>query len=154
MAVTDISALLINNLRVGSVIYTHCAFCTPPKNKYLLVVSLEPNLLVLVINSQIHQFFHTNNTAQYHVTIPKTDHNFLRHDSYANCIDAQTAFKLEDCRQQMVENYNDFHKGWVTDDCLEKVLNAVSTQKIMRKAHKEEIIASLNSRLNCDAQAS
>jgi len=149
MAVTDITALLIRNLRVGSVLYTHCSFCTPPKNKYLLVVSLEPNLLVLVINSRINPFYYTNNTAQYHVTISKTDHSFLQHDSYANCIDANTAFKLDDCRQQMVENYKNFHKGWVTDNCLKNVLDAVSQQKVMRKAHKEEIISSLKSRLNC-----
>ena len=52
-----LAQLAVKNLRIGSVIYKHCNFTTPEKNKYMVVVSLQPRLLVLLINSEINEFY-------------------------------------------------------------------------------------------------
>lgn len=147
MTTNNWATLLLANLRVGSVVYTHCDFCTPPKNKFLLVVSLDPKCLVLVINSEINQFYINNGSDKYHVLIPESDHDFLEYDSYANCIDSQSAFETDGFQNEMLNNYNNFHKGWLTDDCLLEVYNAVSEQTVMRRGHKREIMASLEKQL-------
>jgi len=141
--------LLLRNLRVGSVVYTHCDFCTPdPKNKYLVVASLNPRCLVLVINSNINQYFITTGQDKYHVPVPASDHTFLDHDSYTNCIDAKDSFEVTFLQSEILNNYNNFHKGWLTDACLKDVYNAVKEQKVMRRGHKREIIDSLEAQLS------
>ncbi|WP_141213448.1 hypothetical protein [Pseudomonas mandelii] len=134
---------LLRNLRVGSVVYTWCDFCTPPKNKYLLVVSLSPRLLVLVINSEINQFYVVKGQQQFHVLVPQAEHPFLQHNSHACCIEAIEAFDLTFMHASLLANYSAFHRGHITSRCLKDVYDAVQTQKIMRKVYKAEIVSAL-----------
>jgi hypothetical protein len=137
-------ALQLKNLRVGSVIFTWCDFVEPdPKGKFLVVASIEPSFLVLVINSEINQFFVENGTDKYHVVIPLVDHDFLRHDSYANCLDAKNCFDLTHVKDEMLKDYNGIHKGHLSLSVLNDVYEAVDEQRLMRRGHKREILESL-----------
>ena len=139
--------LLANNLRVGAVLYQHCYFTTPPKNKYMVVVSIEPRLLVLLINSAVHQYYIDNDLTQYHVPVLATEHPFLNHDSYASCVEAFSAFDYSDVRTEVIENYNNIFKGWLTDECLEDVYHAVKDNIMIRRGEQKEIVASIELQL-------
>lgn len=139
--------LLANNLRVGSVIYKHCDFTTPPKPKYVVVASINPRLLILLINSEINQFYTLQGLDQFHVPVSVADHGFLHHDSYANCVEAHTSFDYTDVRQEVIDDYNNIFKGWLTDPCLESVYHAVKNNNMIRRGHQKEIITSIEQQL-------
>ena len=136
------------HLRVGAVIYRHCDFTTPPKPKYLLVVSVEPRLLVLMINSKINTFYVKKNLVHLHVLLSKAEHSFLVHDSYTNCIEAHNAFDIESIRKEVIENYSDIFKGWITNKCLADVYNAVKNNDLIRIGHQREILLSIENLLH------
>lgn len=139
--------LIVSNLRVGSVIYKHCDFTTPPKVKYMVVASLEPNLLVLMINSEINRFYIDRGLDHFHVPVSQVDHQFLDYDSYANCIEAHNAFNLSDIRQELIDNYTSVFKGWITDECLESVYHAVKGNNMIRRNYQREIISAIEDKL-------
>ena len=142
-----LAQLLANNLRVGAVIYKFCDFTTPPKEKFMVVASLDPNLLVLMINSNINQFYVQQGLDHFHVPVPVADHEFLTHDSYTNCIEAHTAFDCSQIKQEVIDDYVNVFKGWLTDDCLELVYHAVKVNNMIRRGHQKEIIASIEQQL-------
>lgn len=142
-----LATLLANNLRVGAVIYKHCNFTTPPKSKFMVVVSINPRLLVLLINSEINQFYILKGLHQFHVPVLAADHSFLIHDSYASCVEAHTSFDYTAVRQEVIGDYNNIFKGWLTDNCLEDVYHAVKNNSLIIKGHQKEIIASIEQQL-------
>ncbi|WP_147250902.1 hypothetical protein [Arenicella xantha] len=113
----------------------------------MVVASMEPRLLVLMINSEINQYFYMNNTDQFHVEIDAESHAFLTHDSYANCVAAHRAFDCTDLKQEIAQNYRNVFKGWLTDDCLVAVYQAVKGNIEIRRGHQREIMASIEQRL-------
>lgn len=141
------ATLLANHLRVGAVIYKHCDFTVPPKSKYMVVASVDPSLLVLLINSEINKFYTLRELDQFHVLVPAAEHDFLHHDSYTNCVEAHTSFDFTDIRQEVINDYNNIFKGWLTDTCLENVYHAVKNNNLIRSGHQKEIITSIEQRL-------
>lgn len=151
MSGNGLASLIQGQLRVGSVIHVWCEFTKPdPKYKFLLVVAKEPSFLVLVINSEINQFYVTKGLDRFHVEVPCDGHDFLSHDSYANCVSAITCFDLTDMKQEMIDNYQEFHKGWLTDECLTEVYNAVCAQTVMKLGQKRKVIAALKLQLGIE----
>jgi|GEM_PF-2515247 len=141
------AAILARNLRVGAVIHKHCPFTNPPKDKFLVVASIQPRLLVLLINSQINDFYVRKGLDQFHVPVPAADHTFLNHDSFADCIDSKAAFDFTSIRDEVVQDYNNIFKGWLTDACLEQVYHAVKNNNVIIRGHQKEIIASIQGQL-------
>lgn len=147
MALDWFSAALLRNLRVGAVIYRWCGFCEPPKFKYLVVVSTEPRLLVLVVNSEINQFYIDRGLDKFHVLVPVVEHDFLKHDSYTCCIEAFATFDLSDLREEILKKYEDVLKGHLTAKCLVDVYRAVVEQNMIQRGLKNEILNSISSEL-------
>lgn len=138
---------LLRNFRVGSVVYTWCDFCEPAKNKYLVIASIDPNLLVLVVNTSINKFYFDRGQQDFHVLMPVVDHPFLLHDSYTCCVEAIETFDLTYMKSQVVEKYKDFHRGHLTSKCLVDVYRAVLAQGVMRRGLKRQILSSLEDEL-------
>jgi hypothetical protein len=143
----QLAELAIQKLRPGTVLYKHCNFTTPKKPKYIVVVAVQPSLLVLLINSKIHQYFYDKKLDKYHITIPKNEHSFLSHDSYANCIEAHSSFDISEIKQSIIENYQDTVKGWLSNDCLEKVYHAVKENTVIKRRHQKVIISEIEKQL-------
>lgn len=131
-------------LKVSDVLYLHCDFTTPPKNKFLVVCCCDP-LLVLVINSKISAFIQSRvELLDCQVDVAQADHNFLEWDSFINCIEAHQAFDLEVVKEQISQNYRDILRGEIADYCMREVYQAVSRSETMVKKHKRLILASLD----------
>lgn len=139
-------ALVDANFRAGAVLYMHCEFTTPPKNKYLVVACCEPELLVLVINSEIHPFIaKREELVDCQVDVPQADHTFLQHDSYINCIETQTAFNMTYVRDAITADYVNVYKGRIADYVIRNVIDAVDKSESMEARHCKWIKQGLNS---------
>jgi hypothetical protein len=127
----------------GDVLYLHCPFTTPPKLKFMVVACCEP-LLVLLINSEIHEFILANDEmADCQVDLPKADHDFLDWDSVVNCVNAHGAFSLEEVKAMVAADYGTVLKGRVADYCLRNVYIAVKDSPTMPRKQKKLILEAM-----------
>jgi hypothetical protein len=113
----------------------------------MVVASTEPRLLVLMINSEVNRFYVNAGQGQFHVLVPVAEHDFLTHDSYTNCVESHTSFDCSQIRQEVIDDYVNVFKGWLTDSCLEAVYNAVKGNNTIIRGHQKEIIASIEQKL-------
>lgn len=128
------------NLRAGAVLFMHCDFTTPPKNKYLVVACCEPEMLVLVINSEINPFIaRRDELLDCQVDVPRADHTFLDHDSFVNCIETHTAFNMTDVRDAIVADYANVYKGRLANYVIRQVIDAVERSETMEVRHNNWI---------------
>lgn len=141
------ASMLGNQLCVGAVLHRFCEHTDPPKNKFMVVVSIKPRLIVFLINSKINEYYEIRGLDHFHVSICPDDHDFLRHESYANCIEAHHAFDYSEMRGEIISDYNNIFKGFLSDDCLELVYNAAKNNNILRRGEQREIIDSIEKRL-------
>ena len=64
----------------------NCRHTTPPKNKYVVIVCLNPNPYGFLINSEIAPFIQKRpNLLSCQVSITAERYGFLDHNSYVNC---------------------------------------------------------------------
>lgn len=136
-------------LTPGAVIYMHCPFTTPPKKKFLVVACCDPELLVLVINSEINGFILKRPALlACQVDIIKNDHDFLGHDSIVDCVETRTAFNLSDIRDAINADYGGVYKGRLQDYCIRNVVAAVIESPSMETRYIKWITESLNATIN------
>ncbi|CAI1135229.1 hypothetical protein [Serratia fonticola] len=146
-ALTGLKQQMVDsNLTPGAVIYMVCPFTTPVKSKYLVVGCCEPQLLVLVINSEINDFISNNpELLACQVDVPKQDHDFLKHDSIVNCIQTHEAFNLSAVRGAIMADYSGVYRGRLKDYCIREVIDAVNRSVVMEARHCKWITAGLSS---------
>lgn len=131
-------------ITAGDVLYLHCTFTEPPKVKFLLVVCCDP-LLVLVINSHVHEYIRLRPTLlACQVELTQQEHDFLSWDSFINCIEAHAAFDIDDLKEMIATDYHNIVKGKVIDICMGKVYKAVESSQTMLRKHKKLILNSLS----------
>lgn len=145
---SSLAALLgPQQLKAGAVIFKCCQFEQGPRDKFLVVASTEPRLLVLTINTAINPFFIKRGLDKYHVPVLLAEHDFLYHDSYTNCIEAITAFDLTSIREEIVNDYRKVFKGFLSDSCLKQVHHAIGSNNMIVRGHQREILASIGAQL-------
>ncbi len=131
-------------LTTGDVLYLHCPFTTPPKEKFLLVACCNP-LLVLVINSEINQFIEAREELlNCQVEIPVHDHDFLEWDSFVNCIEAHAAFNIDAIKEKVISEYPRTVRGRIADYCMRAVFTAVQASPTMKRGQKRQILEALD----------
>ncbi|MNC17075.1 hypothetical protein D3C75_649400 [compost metagenome] len=131
-------------LAPGCVIYWHCNFTTPPKQKFLVVVCCEPSFLVLIINSEINQFIQSKpHLLNCQVPISQAEHAFLNWDSFVNCIEAHKSITLNDVKDAVIADFSHVSRGRLSEGCIADVIKAVEQSPTMPRREKEWIIASL-----------
>lgn len=139
------SSFTSDKLVPGNVIYWFCDFVTPHKNKYLVIACVEPDLLVLIINSEIHQYIQNRpELLACQVDVPQIDHSFLDWDSVVCCVDAKDAIKLNDLKEAITSRYTEVFKGRLQDYCIRGVIEAVGNSPTISKGNKRMIIEALN----------
>lgn len=110
----------------GAIIYLHCEFTNPQKDKYLLVVATDPKLILFVINSQINPFIQSReHLLACQIEIDQESHNFLDHDSHISCHETITSISLEEARRQLVDDISRM-KGIVSGGVRTMVINTVN----------------------------
>ena len=134
---------LQEQLTPGRVLYLYCTLATTQKNKYLVLVALEPSPLFLVINSGIPRFIQADpRLCACQVRLRASDYDFLDHDSYANCAEVLDDISLADIVGQLMEDVSRL-KGGLTTATREKIIAAVHTAHTVSPAHKRAIETAL-----------
>ncbi len=132
-----------SQLKPGRVFYLSCDFTTPPKDKYLLLVCIEPRPLFFVINSRIHDYIKKRpEMLSRQVCLAAGEYDFLEHDSYVNCADAIDFFHIKDIEQQVLKSL-DRTKGSISQEARKQVISVVKGSQTINKLYKGWILKGL-----------
>lgn len=134
---------LKENLNPYVVLYLFCQFTHPlPKDKFLLLVSLKPEPLFFVVNSEMNDYVKNRpHLAKCHILLEKEKHHFLSHDSYINCNEAKS-FSIEEVETQVLENMGRI-KGIVSKEIRLFIIEATKASKTLSREKKSIILESL-----------
>jgi hypothetical protein len=130
--------LIEKDLIPGRFIYLFCPFTTPPKNKYFLVVSINPLVLLFIVNTSVNPFILNNpKLLEAQLLLKQSDYSFLDHDSYLACHEIINQFTLEEIKKIL---FNDLSriKGFISQanrDEIVKILNKNMTLTLKQRVH-------------------
>ena len=131
-----------NQFKPGVILYLHCDFTTPPKEKYLLVAADDGEVLCFVINSEINPFLgRRKDSLRCQILLKQHEHNFLAHDSYVNCCELRR-FDKDFVRDIVVKDIARI-KGQLSETATQDVLNAVSGAKTLSTQEKQLVLTGL-----------
>lgn len=128
----------------GGIFHCFCAFTNPPKNKFFVLVAIDPSLIFL-INSQISQWLASRpNLRDCQVALLKADHAFLNHDSFLDCTQAERRITIDVLRQEMRKDLS-ISKGKITGREQEALRYAVKVARTLSPLEKQLIESSFSS---------
>ena len=135
-----------DEIEVGDILLMHCGICKPPKNKYFIVAVIEPEPVLLFVNSELNNYVR-NNSHLYpcHISIKNTEEDFLSHDSWVNCCEAFHDFNIDDIERDL--KYGGKHCGSLTQMGISHIIDGITKSPVMKRKTKTRIIASLSSAL-------
>ena len=131
-------------LTTGTILYLHCIFTTPPKDKYLLLlVSGNPDYRFFVINTHINDFIKNRQSLKdSQVSLPVSEHTFLDHDSFINCSEIRH-LSMKNVESQLIDDMSRI-KGEISEPVRTEIINAVTDARTLSKIEKKEIIDQLS----------
>lgn len=133
-----------SSLVPGRILHIHCNFTDPPKNKFVVVVSTNPVLVLFVINSVISQWLDARaDLRDRQVTTRQQDHAYLKRDSFLNCTEAIRQLEIEHVEHQLMEDTNSV-KDMITASEREAILYAVKDCRTLSKREIQWITEALS----------
>jgi len=128
--------LIEKDLIPGRFIYLFCPFTTPPKNKNFLVASINPLVLLFIVNTNVNLFIMKNpKLLEAQVLLKQSDYSFLDHDSYLDCHQIIDRFTLEEIKGILFDDFSRI-KGFInqaTRDTIVKILNKNMTLTLAQR---------------------
>lgn len=144
LPLTEQNHLITNAIKVGNVVKLYCNFTKPPKDKRLILVSIEPLIGVFIINSAINPFITRNqNLLSSQISISSTDHVFLSHDSFVACHEVLRRFEYSEVERQLRDNYSRL-LGQIDRVLRDKIIQTVSKSMTLTPTEIETIVKNLN----------
>jgi len=129
---------MITDYQIGDILhfYNHVA-CKP---KYHLLACLDPEPILLIINSEPSPFAQKNpKLLACHLEIKTADHSFLHHDSVVSC--------CEPCSGPEPGETIDL-SGQLANHLFNDLYDAVSVSPTMSNRHKKMILVELDKLLS------
>jgi len=131
------------NILPWQIIRLYCQFTTPPKNKYFLIVQIEPQPLLFMVNSRIHPYVRSRAYLNQCQALLKANQNlFLTHDSYVDCREVCRNFSLNDIATQVEADMRRI-KGFISTESQEQVIAAIKISPVLEQKYKNEIVSNL-----------
>lgn len=132
-----------SRLTPGRVLLLYCDFTTPPKDKFLVLAAVEPELLLFVVNSQVNEFIRRrDHLMQCQVEIGHEEHQFLNRHSFIDCTMAHD-IALRDIYEQLEADINRL-KGEITQSVREQIVAAVKFAKTLSAKQRTGILSALD----------
>jgi len=129
------------NILPWRILRLFCQFTTPPKNKHMLLVCINPRPLLFMVNSQIHPYIRSKSYLKScQVLLSVNQHFFLAHDSYADCRNVCTTFSITDIVTQVRADERRM-KGFISEQAQEQVIAAIKFCPVLERHYKESILA-------------
>ncbi|MBA4318489.1 MAG: hypothetical protein C0412_08815 [Flavobacterium sp.] len=135
----------INNAIVpGQILKLFCSFTKPPKEKYLLLASVNPTVCIFIINTSIHPFIKSkHDLLEAQVLMKKVDYQFLDHDSYIACHELINHFTIEEVKKQLLLDASRI-KGRINSITRNNILISVDNCRALPKTDKKIIVNGMN----------
>jgi len=116
-----------SNLHIGAILHLYCSFTRPPKDKFLVIVCLDPKPLLVFINSRINTLIQRNpDLAQCQIVIDAENHTFLDYDSYIDCSEV-CSFQQDHLEEQAKSQF----KGTVSSQVLSEIDAAIQKSPLI-----------------------
>jgi hypothetical protein len=133
------------NLIPGCFIYLFCEFTTPPKDKYFLVASTNPLVLLFIVNSNINPFIANRpKLLESQVLLKNQDYGFLKHDSYLACHEVINYFTLDNIKEELNKDLSRI-KGRLNVATRDEIVKILNKNISLTLEQRVIIIKSLNS---------
>lgn len=133
--------LLRQQLVPGRVLHLHCQFAN--KEKFVVLTCVNPDPLVLVINSRVHPFVANRpdlNRCQ--VVIDQASHEFLSHDSIIACHEVER-MGLRDIHDQVNADPSRI-KSMVSDQVQDGIVSAVKHAPTITGRDQDRVLAAMD----------
>lgn len=135
-------AIIRRQLPLGRVVRLFSKFTTPPKEKLLVIVNIQPYPILFLINSEINTFIRARpRLLECQVQIDATSHSFLNHHSYIDCAQA-TYFTMLEMESQIVQDMGRI-KDCLSNGLIKEMIAAVERSVTLDRKEKRWILASL-----------
>src|SRR4030065_2199499 len=85
----------------GMILRLFCPFTSPPKFKFILLLSMNPEPVFFIINTKPNPFVLPKFPDQ-QIPVIQRDYTFLTHDSYIECSTPRSDFTAEDMRAKVL----------------------------------------------------
>lgn len=131
------------HLVLGCVVYLFCEFTSQPKDKYLVLVTLEEPPILFVINSNINKFIRERKyLLDCQITVEPKHLDFLDHDSYLDCGQPIVSFSIREIKTQLMDDITRL-KGKLPDSKLIEIKKVVEKARTITPIQKRAILNSL-----------
>jgi hypothetical protein len=139
----DRHRLVSQSVTPGAILYLHCPFTTPPKDKYAVILSVGNPCLLFLLNSKINAFIAARPwMLKCQVALSIADYPFLRRDSCLNCAEVKSAFDRQDIIDQLAADTTRI-KGALSPATRLTVRTAVQAARTIEPRYVREILQSL-----------
>lgn len=128
----------------GRILHLHCNFTTPPKSKFVVLISIRPVLIIFVANSNINAWLQARpDLRDRQVTLHQQNHSYLKHDSFLNCTEAIRQMDFEEIERQLLKDMSNI-KDVITAAERQAVLYAVKECRTLSKREIDWITDALS----------
>lgn len=137
------AAYVERNLKPSSVIKLFCRTTHPPKEKRLVIVSLTPELIFLVINTDVPRFYQNKPYLKHQqIKLESGKENFIDHDSWLDCSKIFQEFDVDDVREILL---NDISRilGNLSNDLILNVMDVVVESETLEQKYINAILSDI-----------
>jgi len=133
------------NFLSGNFVYLFCSFTIPrPKNKFLLILSVDPLILMFIVNSGINDYIKIRPALlDCQLKLKRDDYAFLDHDSYLACEELINKFTIDQVKAQV---FNDMSRlsGKITKTTRNEIVKIVYRSRVLQLDKRVIILDNLN----------
>jgi hypothetical protein len=123
----------------GMIVRLFCPFTTPPKHKFLLLLSMNPEPVFFIINSKLNPFL-VRHFQDQQIPIKQQDYSaFLSNDSFIDCSRPRSDFKADDIRGKLMADVGRI-KGKLNETDRVAVLDAIRRNRTIEARLKRSLI--------------
>ncbi len=138
-AETDRLEHVRRQLTPGAILYLFCEFTDPSKEKYLVLVSMEPRPLFFVANSNVSKFIADRpELLKCQVRLNASQYPFLRYDSFVDCSQVIDSLDKDEIVKQLIAELGRI-KGTLSETTKQQITGAAQEAKTISSTHKEAI---------------
>lgn len=131
--------LINDSIIPGKILRLYCDFTNPPKNKFLVIVNVNPLVMTFIINSGINAFIRKNSVLNdLQIKITPDIYPFLTHDSFIACNELNTRFTIEGIKTQLGKDLT-LIKGDLTPETKSEIIKQTSKSILYSKEQKNLI---------------
>jgi len=122
----------------GMILRLFCPFTSPPKYKFILLLSMNPEPVFFIINTKPNRFVLRKFPDQ-QIPVIQRDYTFLTHDSYIECSTPRSDFTAEDMRAKVLADVGRI-KGMLTEADRAAVVVAIKRNRTIETRQKRRLI--------------